>query len=99
MHGHAIDVGKDECSAGHISLFKSIKCPIASCGFQSEPRYAHVDIPLDQSYHEVKVHFKSVHGAQLTIFIVLAVVLLGGIAHANEGGGGGGGGGGAGVEI
>ena len=65
MHGHAIDVGKDECSAGHISLFKSIKCPIASCGFQSEPRYAHVDIPLDQSYHEVKVHFKSVHGYAL----------------------------------
>ena len=65
MRGHAIDVGKDECSAGHISLFKSIKCPIASCGFQSEPRYAHVDIPLNQSYHEVKVHFKSVHGYAL----------------------------------
>ena len=32
-----------------------------------------------------------IHGAQLTIFIVLAVVLLGGIANANEGGGGGGG--------
>ena len=32
-----------------------------------------------------------VHGAQLTIFIVLAVVFLGGIAHGNEGGGGGGG--------
>ena len=39
-----------------------------------------------------------VHGAQLTIFIVLAVVLLGGIAHANEGGGGGGGGRGAGED-
>ena len=64
-HGHVLDENKEECRAGHVSLFKSVKCPIASCGFLSEPRYAHEDIPLDDSYHEVKKHFKSMHGYEL----------------------------------
>ena len=65
MHGHVIDGGKDECSAGHISLFMGFKCPVGSCGFLSELRYSHVDIPLDKSYLEVSVHFKSKHGYEL----------------------------------
>ena len=65
FHGHVIDENMDECSAGHGSLFRSVKCPIASCGFRSEPRYADIDFPLDKSYNEVKKHFKSVHGYEL----------------------------------
>ena len=65
MHGHVIDENRDECSAGHISLFISVKCPIASCGLRSELRYAHVDIPLDESYRDVRKHFKSDHEYQL----------------------------------
>ena len=65
MHGHVVDEKTDKCSAGHVSLFRSVKCPIASCGFLSESRYAHVDIPLDRSYNEVKKHFKSDHGYEL----------------------------------
>ena len=57
--GHVIDENMDECS------FRSVKCPIASCGFRSEPRYADKNVPLDKSYNEVKKYFKSVHGYEL----------------------------------